>query len=91
MNSDEYLELYNSISGLRKSEIKDVKLSSGRIVKRDDILSCIKNIQETTAQRNKSSISEFVVFNPKIEAVVVDSNSQDIQDINKSDVLIVLI
>ena len=79
LSKEEYLEMYNSICNLEKLEdISDVELSSGRTIKGKDIRKSISNIQDMMVEPRPDGDSrytnEFVVYNHKIEGMVVRGN-----------------
>lgn len=79
LSKEEYLEMYNSICNLEKLEdVSDVELSSGRTVKGEDIRKSISDIQDAMVEPRQDGDSgytnEFVVYNPKIEGMVVHGN-----------------
>jgi len=81
LSDEDYLKLYNQICNLdRKEEIKDVELNSGRILSGSEIIKILEKIQKEMVTDDGSGIrdyiNEFVVYNPKIEAIV--KNSKDI-------------
>ena len=93
LSKEEYLELYNSICNLENmTDIKDVELSTGRIINAEDIKTSISDIRDfMTNPENVSAggyTNEVVVYNPKIEAQVV---SGDIDRYTESSVPLVLV
>jgi hypothetical protein len=79
LSKREYLELYSAICNLDSmNNICDVKLKSGRVVSRDDVVSVISSIRDYMVEPDVRSkygyINEFVVYNPKIEGVVVSGD-----------------
>ena len=93
LSKEEYIELYNSICNLENTdEIEDVKLSTNRIVSKEEIKSTISDIKDFMAKKRENGergyTNEFVVYNPKIEAQVV---SGDIDRYTESDVPLVLV
>ncbi|MCR5266853.1 MAG: hypothetical protein K6E29_09730, partial [Cyanobacteria bacterium RUI128] len=79
LSKEEYLEMYNSICNLEKLEdVSDVELSSGRTVKGEDIRKSISDIQDAMVEPRQDGdrgyTNEFVVYNPKIEGMVVHGN-----------------
>ena len=93
LSKEEYIEFYNSICNLENTdEIEDVKLSTNRIVAKEEIKSTISDIKDFMAKKRENGergyTNEFVVYNPKIEAQVV---SGDIDRYTESDVPLVLV
>ena len=93
LSKEEYIEFYNSICNLENTdEIEDVKLSTNRIVSKEEIKSAISDIKDFMVKKRENGergyTNEFVVYNPKIEAQVV---SGDIDRYTESDVPLVLV
>ena len=76
LTDEEYMELYTNICNLEQlKDIPDVSLKTGRTIKKEEIQQVVSNIQtELVRPREKGErgyTNEIVVYNPKIEALVV--------------------
>ncbi|MCR5266877.1 MAG: hypothetical protein K6E29_09860 [Cyanobacteria bacterium RUI128] len=93
LSKEEYLELYNSICNYENLEdVKDVKLSGGRVIPKEDIKTTISDIRNYMVKKKEKGeggyTNEFVVYNPKIAAQVVRG---DIDRYTESSVPLVLV
>lgn len=74
LDDSEYAEFFNQINKFKaKEDIEDITLSTGKILKKEEIKKNILEIQNRLI-KNKSMehyINEVVIFRPKIEGIVM--------------------
>ena len=74
LSKEEYAEFYSKINDFKaKDEIEDITLSSGRILKSDEIIKTLNYVQNLLLNNvgQEFYINEIVMFRPKIEAIVM--------------------
>ena len=74
LTDEEYYEFFDLIDKFDKKEcLKDIKLKSGRIISAEETARALDNMHQymLAAQNKGDYINEVVVFQPKIEAVVM--------------------
>lgn len=78
LSDEEYIDFFNKVEYFKdRRSIQDIKLSSGRIIKANDIKASINKMQNNMLNNKDSGdyINEVVVFQPKIQAVVMRKNA----------------
>lgn len=93
LSDDEYAYLFSQISSCNSlEEISDVKLLSGRVIAKADIINCVEKYRDDMLEGNQGGyyLNEAVVFSPKVLAFVIDKKYYDgksvdfsIENINK--------
>lgn len=89
LSDNEYLELYKHLENYSdKNDIQSITLSTGKELESETIQNTLDNMHEYLLTYNKNNagyyLNETVVFQPKIQAVVMNKNSFMNTDITKS-------
>ncbi len=78
LSDDEYVEFFNLVEKYKnKKEIEDLQLDSGRIINADKINEALNNLHKYMLKNREDAeyINEVVVFQPKIQAIVLNKKS----------------
>ena len=74
LNDTEYAEFFNKINQFKTlNDVKDISLSTGKKFKADEIKDILSAMQKRLTNNISSEhyINEFVIFRPKVEAIIM--------------------
>ncbi len=93
LSQSEYLDLYERICNFDElSQIDDLKLYNGRVIKKEDLSNVIREMHSILVSKGQNGAkNEFVIYNPKIQAIVVNSSIDGLNSIKQSPLPIILI
>ena len=97
LSTDEYKELFTQICNDENLEdIEDVTLSNGEEISKEDIQHTINDLQRELVRPKELGengyTNEFVVYNPKIEGVVLTCSPEELEkrNLNKDNVYVLV-
>lgn len=97
LSDKEYLELYTNICNCEDlRDIKDIEFSNGRQLEKEKIQQTINDLQidliRPTNFCENEYTNEFVVYNPKVEGIVLECDPEELdnKNLNKDNVYVLV-
>lgn len=93
LSDEEYLELYNKVCNINEfDKIPDVILSGSKIIKSEELKQVINKIHAYLVEKsNTKNSNEFIIYNPKIEAKIINHKHRNINSIKHANTPVVLV